>query len=62
MSRLFKYIFLMLSFCLIREVNFFEGLLESLKYKNAVVSFVYFSIYFLAFAIIISWIEDLFQK
>ncbi len=41
MSRLFEYIFLMLSFCLIREVNFFEGLLESFKYKDATVSFFY---------------------
>lgn len=62
MKELFKCILLMLSFCLIREVKFFEGLLECLKFKDGALLFVYFTIYFLAFIIIITWIEDLFQK
>ena len=62
MDKLFKYIFLALSFCLIREVKFFEVLNKLLKYHDATILVFWFIVYFIALTTIISWLEDLFEK
>ncbi|ACZ09691.1 hypothetical protein Sterm_2847 [Sebaldella termitidis ATCC 33386] len=62
MKEFLKMFLLMLSFCLIREVKFFEIFDKLLRYQNPLILTFWFIIYFSASTAIILWIEELFQK